>query len=119
MNTNLTRRELIRLLAAGLPAVALAKAGLQTTFERGAIIRTLLRDISPETLTGATLFHEHLSIRYPLTRAMAEAQGRPVPATFSDDIDLMVEETKAAGNDGVACIVDGGHPDMDRDLAAL
>ena len=29
---------------------------------RGAIIRTLLKDISPDTITGATLFHEHLSI---------------------------------------------------------
>ncbi|MBI3492018.1 MAG: hypothetical protein HY047_09590 [Acidobacteria bacterium] len=31
----------------------------------------------------------------------------------------MVEETKLAGKDGVACLVDGGHPDMDRDLEAL
>lgn len=121
MNTKLTRRELMGLVAAGLPAAALAKSGLvgQTTFERGAVIRTLLRDISPETLTGATLFHEHLSIRYPLTKAMAEAQGRAVPPTFSDAVDLMVEETKAAATDGVSCIVDGGHPDMDRDLNAL
>ena len=29
---------------------------------RGAIIRTLLKDISPDAITGATLFHEHLSI---------------------------------------------------------
>src|SRR6266508_6477083 len=105
MNANLTRRELIGLLAAGLPTVALAKAGLQTTFERGAIIRTLLRDISPDAVTGATLFHEHLSIRYPLTKAMAEAQGRPVPTSFTDDVELMVEETKAAAKDGVGCIV--------------
>src|SRR5258708_34652946 len=31
----------------------------------------------------------------------------------------MIAETKAAGADGVRCIVDGGHPDMDRDLEAL
>src|ERR1041385_8171406 len=31
----------------------------------------------------------------------------------------MGEETKAAALDGVGCIVDGGHPDMDRDLGAL
>jgi phosphotriesterase-related protein len=31
----------------------------------------------------------------------------------------MVEQVKAAAQDGVGCIVDGGHPDMDRDLAAL
>jgi phosphotriesterase-related protein len=94
-------------------------ASAQTVFERGAIIRTLLRDVSPDTITGPTLFHEHLSIRYPLTRAMAAAQGRDVPPTYSDDVDLMIEETKAAARDGVACIVDGGHPDMDRDLEAL
>src|SRR4029453_12935071 len=60
-----------------------------------------------------------MPIRYPLTKAMAAAQGRPVPASFTDDVDLMIEETKAAASDGVGCIVDGGHPDMDRDLAAL
>ena len=49
-------------------------------------------------MTGATLFHEHISpsIRYPMTKALAEAQGRPVPASFSDDIDLMIDETKLA-----------------------
>src|SRR6185295_19173645 len=64
-------------------------------------------------------FDEHLSIRYPLTKALAEKAGRPVPASFTDDVDLMAEETRAAGTDGVGCIVDGGHPDMDRDLDAL
>ena len=83
------------------------------------MIRTLLKDVPPGTIDGPILFHEHLSIRYPLTKALAEAQGRPVPVSFSDDVDLMVAETKAAGADGVRCIVDGGHPDMDRDLAAL
>ena len=87
--------------------------------DRGPIIRTLLADVSPASIDGAVLFHEHLSIRYPLTRALAEAQGRPVPVSFSDDVDLMVEEAKAAVKDGVGCFVDGGHPDMDRDLAAL
>jgi phosphotriesterase-related protein len=114
MSTEMTRRELLGLvgLAVGLP---LQPGG----FERGAVIRTLLKDVAPDTITGSTLFHEHLSIRYPLTKALAEAQGRPVPASFSDDIDLMIEETKLARQDGVGCIVDGGHPDMDRDLGAL
>ena len=31
----------------------------------------------------------------------------------------MVAEARAAGKDGVSCIVDGGHPDMDRRLDAL
>jgi len=86
---------------------------------QGPIIRTLLKDIAPDSVSGSILFHEHLSIRFPLTRALAEKAGRPVPASFSDDVDLMVEETRLAGKDGVAVIVDGGHPDMDRDLDAL
>src|SRR6185295_16559636 len=39
-----------------------ATSAKKVQFPRGAIIRTLLKDISPDTLTGATLFHEHLSI---------------------------------------------------------
>ena len=102
-----------------LRAVAQSPAGSRATFERGAVIRTLLKDVPPDAVAGSTLFHEHLSIRYPLTQALALAQGRDVPASFSDDVDLMIEETKAAAADGVGCIVDGGHPDMDRDLGAL
>jgi len=121
----LSRREAIGLLSAGAGgglASILQGRGLNAqapAFPKGAIIRTLLKDVPPDAVTGSTLFHEHLSIRYPLTRALAEAQGRPVPASFTDDVDLMVEETKAASKDGLGCIVDGGHPDMDRDLAAL
>jgi phosphotriesterase-related protein len=33
------------------------------------------------------------------------------------DVNLMVEELTTAKRDGVACLVDGGHPDMGRDLA--
>ena len=32
------------------------------------------------------------------------------------DVDLMAEELARAKRDGVACLVDGGHPDMGRDL---
>jgi phosphotriesterase-related protein len=42
-----------------------------------------------------------------------------VPPSYSDDVDLMIEETKAAGKDGVSVIVDGGHRDMDRSIDAL
>jgi phosphotriesterase-related protein len=123
MSSKLSRREALERMAAAVTA-SLAGSRLLAqsappAFERGSIIRTLLRDIEPDTISGPTLFHEHLSIRYPLTRAMAQAQGRDVPASFTDDVDVMVEETKAAGRDGVSCIVDGGHPDMDRDLDAV
>ena len=119
VTTKLSRREALEVLAGTLAAGFVATPSSGQTFERGAIIRTLLKDVPPDAVSGSTLFHEHLSMRYPLTRALAAAQGRDVPASFSDDVDLMVEETKAAGKDGVGCIVDGGHPDMDRDLAAL
>jgi phosphotriesterase-related protein len=124
----LTRRDAIGLLGvaglgplwrtslSGEPRRSAESLALQ---QSGPVIRTLLKDVPPGTIDGPILFHEHLSIRYPLTKALADAQGRPVPVSFSDDVDLMVAEVKAAGADGVRCIVDGGHPDMDRDLAAL
>jgi phosphotriesterase-related protein len=110
----LTRRQAIAVLGAAAAAPLCRTAHAQ---ER--IIRTLLRDVPASSIDGPILFHEHLSIRYPLTKRQAEKAGRPVPASFSDDVPLMVEETKAAGADGVRVIVDGGHPDMDRDLDAL
>jgi predicted metal-dependent phosphotriesterase family hydrolase len=130
MIQKLTRRDALALLGAtagvGLASTLRSDAFTQAptaaarpVFERGAVIRTLLADVPPDRIDGPVLFHEHLSLRYPLTRALAEQQGRPVPASYSDDVDLMIEETKAAGADGVRCIVDGGHPDMDRDLGAL
>jgi len=79
-------------------------------FPNGVVIRTLLKDLPPEALAGGTvLFHEHLSMRYP-----PQAKEH-----FTDDVALMVEEVRAAGKDGIACIVDGGHPDMSRNLDAL
>ena len=113
----LTRRDAIGLLGMGAGLGLASRLGLVA--QGGPVIRTLLADVAPGTIDGPILFHEHLSIRYPLTKALAEAQGRPIPVSYSDDVDLMIAETKAAGADGVRCIVDGGHPDMDRDLDAL
>ncbi len=70
------------------------------------IIRTLLGDISPNEIDGVTLFHEHLSIK--LSDSM----------TATDDIDMIVDEVRTASTEGLGCIVDGGHPDMRRDLNA-
>jgi phosphotriesterase-related protein len=109
-----TRREaLVALIGSTLTPLA------RQVHAQSPMIRTLTKDIAPGSVSGAILFHEHLSIRYPLTKALAEKAGRPVPPSFTDDVDLMAAETKAAGQDGVGVIVDGGHPDMDRDLAAL
>ncbi|MBI4474826.1 MAG: hypothetical protein HY646_19295 [Acidobacteria bacterium] len=103
-------------------SVLLAAAGWPPVSARAQqrIIRTLLRDISPDELSsGSILFHEHLSMHYPLTNALAARQGAAAPTHFTDDVDLMIEETRAAAKDGVRCIVDGGHPDMDRNIEAL
>jgi phosphotriesterase-related protein len=79
-------------------------------FAKGAIIRTLLRDMPPEALaSGPSLFHEHLSMRYPLG----------VKEHFTDDVALMIEEARLAKQDGIAAIVDGGHADMNRSVDAL
>jgi phosphotriesterase-related protein len=53
------------------------------------------------------LFHEHFSI---------QLGANP---SFHGDVDLMISEARAAAEDGVVLIVDGAHPDMGRDLAAL
>jgi phosphotriesterase-related protein len=73
------------------------------------VIRTLSADLDPSALSGTVLFHEHLSMRFPLG---AEEH-------FTDDVALMTEEARAARADGVACLVDGGHADMGRNLDAL
>lgn len=72
------------------------------------IIRTILRDLSPDEIgPGAVLFHEHLSARW------GRAQH------FSDDVTLIAEEVKSTRADGIACIVDAGHPDIGRSIDAL
>ena len=119
-----TRREAIGLLGLGAGATLWPSPGdaVQTTaraaqgraaaaaFPRGAIIRTLLKDVAPESLAGGpTLFREHLSINLSNNNA----------PNFTADVTMMVDEARAARLDGLSCIVDGGHPDMKRDLEAL
>jgi phosphotriesterase-related protein len=126
--------------AAALP-VPVSAAG--PAFPKGAIIRTVLRDMAPEEISGPTLFHEHMS--YPAdfmprwnqfareTRIKNgdippnAPQGRggaapPPPQTgafFMRDVDAMSSEMKIAKDEGIACIVDGGHSDMGRDVGFL
>ena len=92
--TGVTRREAVRLVgvATGLGTVATLagyddlfawlQRGTTTApvrFPRGAIIRTLLKDVPPEALgSGATLFHEHLSIN--LAALGGGARGGQPPA---------------------------------------
>ncbi len=134
-----TRRDVLGVLGLGAAAAALpAATGPQ--FPKGAIIRTILKDLPPEALGGggAILFHEHLSLAPDFMRRWImnsrpmnpqagrgnAAPARPPelpaqPNLFMSDLDLMTEEMKIAAQEGVGCIVDGGHPDMGRDFDFL
>jgi phosphotriesterase-related protein len=64
-STAITRRRALELLSltAGVCATRISPLAAQVTFPRGAIIRTLFKDMTPEELaSGATSFHEHLSL---------------------------------------------------------
>jgi len=119
-------------MAAVLPRLARAAGEIHSP--AGAVIRTVLKDVRPDALAaGATLFHEHLSISYDFMVKLREGfetllatparQGPALPPParpwFMEDLGLMVEEMRAALKEGVACIVDAGHPDMGRDLQFL
>ena len=106
-----------RLLIAAGQGAARAKV----TFPRGAVVRTILKDIPPEALAGgATLFHEHLSINLSVLGGRnAPPPATPPPPPATDDVELMVQLVNKAGTEGVSCIVDGGHTDMGRKMADL
>ena len=141
----LTRRDALGILGVGVVAAAwprLASATGSVT-QRGAIIRTVLKDYAPDELAGgATLFHEHMSVSDDfMSRWMAEAaasrkenalpgaaapaaaaippQSTPSGKYFMRDLDFQVEEMRIAKSEGISCIVDGGHADMGRDFAFL
>jgi phosphotriesterase-related protein len=50
-------------------------------------------------------------------------RGTPPPTPngpfFMQDLDLMTEELRIAKTEGISCLVDGGHPDMGRDINFL
>ena len=127
-----TRRDVLRVLGIGAGAGLIpvlsdhrsADAGLLqatppriSSIPRGAVIRTILRDLSPNAFgNGAILFHEHLSFGGSFFERMRPANA-PRPATppapsYLENPDLVIEEVRAAAKDGVSCIVDGGHADM-------
>jgi phosphotriesterase-related protein len=119
MSTSLNRRTALSLMGGAISELAwrrLEAAPAGPKFPKGAIIRTVLKDLHPETLTGPTLFHEHLSIDLPY---FGPPRKTAAPPAATDDVDAMIREVTIAGQEGVACIVDGGHPDMKRSLDAL
>jgi phosphotriesterase-related protein len=145
----LTRRQALEILGAGAAAAALPKSLFAQTpaFPKGAIIRTILKDYAPEELaSGATLFHEHMQLATDFnakfaaaTAAARAANGLPPaparggggggggarggggtpPPDIMHNVDLMAAEVAKVKADGIACIVDAGHPDMGRDIEFL
>jgi phosphotriesterase-related protein len=120
----LTRRQAVTLMGVGaglglltalqeqaaLAAPLQKSVAAQPGFPKGAVVRTILRDVPPERITGATLIHEHLS--------MGSSGDNPA-LKFYQDVDLIADEVKACANDGVSCIVDTGGMDLGRSIDAL
>jgi len=136
MPPRLTRRQALEALGIGAAIPLFAQA---PTFPKGAIIRTLLKDYAPEELAGgATLFHEHMQLGPDFnakfaaaTAAVRAANGLPPaparggppkgggttpPPDIMRSVDLMSAEVAKTKSEGVACLVDAGHPDMGRDI---
>jgi phosphotriesterase-related protein len=109
-STGLSRRDALKLLGAGSslvatfrgdPGQAAAQSTPRVSPPGGAIIRTVLKDISPETLgAGHALFHEHLTVRDLGAKKLLDAEGR------SDE--TIIDELRAAAKEGLRCIVDAG-----------
>jgi len=119
------RRHVIGLLGAStafgvVSRWAAAATPLQTAASKGALslpagatIRTVLKDVPPDSMTKATLFHEHLSFEWA---RVAPQSNRSGPAK---DALPVLEQVEAAAADGVGCIVDAGTTDVGRDIDLL
>lgn len=136
--TGLTRRDALGLFGIGAVAMAidpLAARSQTPAYPKGAIIRTLFKDYQPEELaSGATLFHEHLSLGEDFSarfraasQAVLAAQGIAAPAASGPppaapgpdpmrNVELMAQELRDARRDGVACIVDASLEGAGMDL---
>jgi phosphotriesterase-related protein len=112
--SRLSRRELLALVGA---SAGFAFAD-QLDVPKGAVIRTVLKDITPDALGNtATLFHEHLSFEW--ARVMptpASGVSRPGPAK---DVAPIIEQLEVAATEGVGCIVDAATTDVGRDVDFL
>jgi phosphotriesterase-related protein len=120
----LSRRDAISLLGAGAGfglvagwrqeadlAAAFTQSAAKAAIPKGAIVRTVLKDVSPNALgTGATLFHDHVSLSS--RRPYAPPPKQPVPPQWMEDVDAVVQEVKAAAKEGISCIVTGGTRDL-------
>jgi phosphotriesterase-related protein len=116
----MTRREVLRLIGAGGATFALrwvALSAQQRSQTSAAVIRTVLKDIAPDSLgSAATLFHEHLSFEWA---RVTGRQDRPGPSKEATDVAYLGEQLELAAGEGVGCIVDAGTTDVGRDVAFL
>ena len=67
------------LAGAAFHAFQAARIPRKLTILQGAIIRTILKDVQPQTVAGATMMHEHLLLNYgspPRPRQAAVQAGR-------------------------------------------
>ena len=148
VSNHLTRRQALEALGIAAAAAALPKGLFAQTpsFPKGAVIRTILKDYAPEELAGgATLFHEHMQLGPDFNAKFAAASaavraanglppaparggggggargggGGSPPPDIMHNVDLMAAEVAKTKADGVACIVDGGHADMGRNIEFL
>ena len=135
MSTLHSRRDIIRLIGASAAAAFARGAGAaeQRRWPSGAIIRTVLADLPPDALAGgATLFHEHMSVGPDFMprvmqlfrtllgpEAILPPLGPPEQRLLLQDLGVMAQEMRIAAAEGVACIVDAGHPDMGRNFDFL
>src|SRR5712692_2434285 len=110
-NSRISRRQALTLLGAGaslgvltsvagerslLAAVQAAQGGsnrASSPIPRGAIIRTILKDLQPDQVgNGAILFHEHMSFGSvffdKMRPANAPRPATPSPPSFLENVDL-------------------------------
>jgi phosphotriesterase-related protein len=121
LRRSLTRRRALGLIVASAgTAIASRWAGFSAAAQtslRGGIIRTVLKDITPESLgSSAALFHEHLSFEWA---RVTGRQDRPGPGREARDAAYIVEQLDIAAGEGVGCIVDAGTTDVGRDAGFL
>src|SRR5579885_879039 len=137
MTRGLTRRQVLQRLGATAAVAGARSFAQEPLFPKGAIIRTVLKDYAPGDLAGgATLFHEPLPLapdfseKFAAATAAARAAnglppapgrggGPPRGPDIMRNPDLMAAEVAKPKAEGVACIVDGGHADMGRDINFL
>ncbi|HKF65351.1 MAG TPA: hypothetical protein VKB36_02445 [Vicinamibacterales bacterium] len=121
IHRSFTRREAMGFIATSAAAV-LTSGWAETSASaqdvpRGAVIRTVLKDIAPASLgSAATLFHEHLSFEWA---RVTGRQDRPGPGKDARDAAYLGEQLEIAAGEGVGCIVDAGTTDVGRDVDFL